>query len=916
MLGRGSERAHLQGLLERAGVGESGVVVLRGEAGIGKTALIEDTLDAARALGMPVVAARGVEAEAVIPFAALSELVHPLLVRIREIPRPQAASLEAALAIREFEEADRFAVAAATLSLLTVGAEQNGLLVCLDDSHWVDAASAAALVFAARRLRADGVAFIVAVRDGEPSAFADSGFPELAITGVDRETAAVLVAQGSQGAATTAVAGRLYEATGGNPLALIELSNLLDPDQLAGRAPLDEPLRVGGAIERSFARRLEQLPDEGRRALTVAAASRTRDVAPILAALPDLELGGGALGSAESAGLISITNGRLAFSHPLLRSVAYYTAPTSERMAAHRALARHEEPARAAWHLAEATVGADETVAGLLEHAATDALARTGFAAAAAAFERAAGLSPDRESRARRLLAAGKAYVAVGDFSNAGKLLTDALDATTDELMRAEIQYARMNAAAWRGEIAFARELAADEAVRAAAASPELGLLMICDATVAAIQTGAVPLAAEIASRAERIVATTRRERQLAATASSMVEILRGDSRATEVLRTAEVLFQGSERIEAVRRLAYPLIWHERFDDVRALLEEAIASLRAASALGPLPSLLAALGELEFRVGRWDDARIAADEATSLAVETGGWDPYSAVVLTRLDAVQGREVDCRARAEATAAVAKRLGIGSILWGISSAIGLLELSIGRTTEASAALAPMAATMRLQGVGEPAVDQWAPNLIESYVRRGLHDEARHELAFYSEQATRTGRTSALGCMHRMRGMLASEQEFEREFDEAMAWHRRTLTPFELARTELACGERLRRVRQRTKARSHLRAALETFDQLGAAPWAERARAEIVASGETARRRDPSTLDDLTPQELQIARLAGSGLTNREVAERLFLSARTIDAHLISVYRKLDIHARGELAPMLERVSAGHAGAGPPD
>ena len=909
MLGRREERARLLGLLDRARGGESCVLVLRGEAGIGKTALIEDAIAAARSRGMPVVTARGVEAEAVIPFAALSELVQPLLGRLHDIPAPQASSLEAALAIRELRTADRFAVAAATLSLLAAGAEQHGLLACLDDAHWIDQASASALVFAARRFQADGVAFVVAVREGETSAFLDAGFPDLTVGGVDLDTARTLVT--SDGAVVApAVVRRLFEATGGNPLALIELPNLLDVAQLGGRAPIDEPLRVGGAVERSFARRLQRMSVETRSALTVVAASRTRDLAPILSALPDLGLGSDALDSAESAGLISIAGGRLSFSHPLLRSVAYYTAPISARMAAHRALARYEEGVRAAWHLAEATAGPDEVVAALLEDAADEALGRTGFSAAALAYERAGGLTPDRASRARRLLGAGRAYVAVGEFSRAGEVLTRALQATTDESMRAQIQYARMNAAAWSGEIPFARELALEEAPRAAAVSPELALLMLYDAMVAAIQTGEVPMAVEIGRRAALIPASTPRERQLAAAGVSMIETLRGSVGAAEGLKAAQRFFQGSEPVEAVRRLAYPLIWHEQFDDVRELLNRAILSLRASSAIGPLPSLLAALGELEYRMGRWYDARIAADEATSLAAEMGSWDPYSSVVLTRLDASQGREADCRARAADVFRAADAIGIGSIRWGAWSAIGMLELGIGRTADAIRALAPMAEEMRAQGIEEPAVDPWAPNLIEAYFRRGLRDHAQRELALFAAQAMRTERTGALACMHRMRGMLAPDPDYESEFEQAIEWHGQAPTPFELARTELAYGERLRRTRRRLQARTHLRAALETFDQLGAAPWAERARSEIRASGETARRRHPSTLDELTPQELQIARLVASGLTNRETAERLFLSARTIDAHLGNIFRKLGIHARGDLAAALERTgSASH-------
>ena len=439
LVGRESECARLDELLDRARRGRAAALVIRGEAGIGKTALLEYTANLAE--GMTVVRSCGVESEAQLEFSALLEVCWPLRDHLGELPDHQADLLRSALGIGPGDERDRFSVGAATLGLLAACAETNPVCVVVDDAQWLDAASREALVFATKRLQADRAALLFAAREGEERRFEASGIESIPLSGLPREAAARLLHREGASPVAPEVADRLVETTRGNPLALLELPGLLSPEQLSGMAPLEDPLPAGSAVERAFAGRAEALPESARTALMVAAVSSSSAAEQIVAGMARLGIPVEALEPAEDAGLVQLVDQRVEFRHPLVRSAVYHAAAPSERRSAHRALAEGlpptARPEARAWHLAGAALGPDEPAAAALEQAAEDARGRGGYAAAAAALERAARLSPDPAVAIGRLAAAADAAWSAGRTDAASALVREALDGPADDGLRA-----------------------------------------------------------------------------------------------------------------------------------------------------------------------------------------------------------------------------------------------------------------------------------------------------------------------------------------------------------------------------------------------------------------------------------------------------------------------------------------------
>lgn len=910
LLGRASECAVIDRLLEGARRGESGAVLIRGVPGIGKSSLLRYATD--NADGMSVLTTAGVEAESELAYSGLSRLLQPLHDRLATLPDPQRRALAGALGVG-LPSGDRLAAYAATLSLLAAAAEDGPVLGAIDDLHWLDTASREALLFTARRLHGEGIVLLFAARDD--GALARSvGVPEIHPGGLGRDASHLLLAELVSGALSRAVSHRLHRLTEGNPLALVEIVALLTPEQLAGTQSTDDPLPATGSVEENYRQRVELLPSDTRQLLVLAAASDSGEMDVLVAAARGLGLDAGQLERAESAGLVTIAAGNLEWRHPLLRSAAYHSAPASERRSAHGALAgaiggrkAHEQ----AWHLAAAAVAPDETIAAALDRAGLDARARGGHAAASRAFERAARLSPAAEDRARRLLNAGQDASVVGDVDRAADLLIHALAATRDPRTRADVQLARSRLMLWLRSPLDARELLLAEAAQVADNDPERATGMIGDAVVVSTMTGECVVALDMARRA---VVTARLggsdAQAIAEAVLCNALILIGEAvEARPLLARCRKGYEGSVSADKahaifIQSAAHGSIWVEDYDEARHVLRRTIAAVRSANALFLLPFPLSLLSELDFRTGRWMAAEVGALEALRIAAETGqaNLSSYSHVCLAYVEAGQGRENDCRRHVALAREAADAMGLGSILSYAAHVLGLLELGLQRADEAIVHFHVVAELTRVQGLVEPAVIPWQADLVEAYIKTKRLEEAKAALHVLDQQAQRTERAWALAAASRCRGMLADDDHFDQHFTDALRWHDRKPTYFERARTELSLGERLRRARRRGDARIPLRAALNTFERLGATPWAERARAELRASGENRAPNGTTDIQQLTSQELQVAVIIAEGATNRDAAAALFLSPKTVEFHLGNVYRKLGIHSRSELARLV--------------
>jgi DNA-binding CsgD family transcriptional regulator len=894
LLGRAAERLALDRLFAEASAGRSGVLALVGEAGIGKTSLLEYA--AARAEGMQVLRARGVESEADVPFAGLAELLRPALTAIDRIPELQAQALSGALALAPASALDRFAIGAATLSLLSAYSDDAPVALLVDDAHNLDGSSADALLFAARRLVADPIALVFTVREGEPSLLDGADLRVLHVPGLDRADAEELLRRAE---VTGDAAERLYQATGGNPLALLELAS--ESDRLT---PGEGPVPISTRIAEAFSRRLESLPEETRRLLLLAAAGDPRDAAALARAAGAEGLELTALTAAEEAGLVRLESGRVEFRHPLVRSAVYADASPHDRRGAHAALAAalpDRDVDKRAWHLAAASVGPDEHAAAALEQAGLRARARSAYGVAAAAFEHAARLAPSDEPRLA--LEAAEAASLAGDDAHALALLGAAGGDLDDAALAARVDRLHGRLALRRGPVMDSYPFFVAGAERIASADPEAAVGMLAEAALAAFYAGdmAAMLAAE--QRAEELArgVDTPRSAFFAANARAIAFVLagRGDAGARAAREAIRILEASDELRDDPRLLGWAALaplWLREAETGRSLIALAVDRARSQAAIGVLPGLLNYLARDQSTTDQWAAAQASYDEGMRLARELGQRAEYAVALGGRawLEARMGREQACREHAAEAASLCEELGIGTLgLWTLA-ALGDLELGLGRPEEAARHYERQAAELDARGIADADLSP-APELVETYLRLGRTGDAERTSARFVVSAEGKGQAWALARAARCRGLLGDAEAF----DEALALHAQTADLYETARTQLAYGARLRRSRKRVLAREQLRAAVESFDALGAPMWAEQARAELLATGETARRRDAGTLDQLTPQELQIARLLAEGKTTREAAAAVFLSPKTVEYHLRHVYQKLGISSREELA-----------------
>ena len=898
LVGRREERARIDLLLDQAAAGRGGALAIRGDAGIGKSALLEYARERAR--GATVVQATGVESEFELPFAGLADVLRPLLGHLDELPGAQQEVVRAALALGPARPVDRFALGAASLGLLAAAAGDGMLLLLVDDAHWLDAASRDALLFAARRLGADPVALIFAARDDEQVPFEPGGVAALVLSGLRHEDAAALL----DGVVADDALDALIELTRGNPLALLELPATLSEAQLHGRAPLEQPLRVGAGIQRAFARRALMLGESTRRALLVAAADDSGSVAVVEAACPALGAGGGDLRRAEDADLLHLDGPQIAFRHPLVRAAVYHGAAPSERRDAHRALAdvlEGRDHFRHAWHSAAAAAGPDAKAASALAAVAAESHARGAYGAAAAAFERAARLSPDESERPVLLAHAADAAWLAGRTADAAVLVAEGLSADPAGPGRAELL-------ARRGRIQLYgddQEAAYDTLLEAARLfedeDPSRAAELLADAIGAGLQVGGGS-AAEAATRLGSLRATDDPVRELlVAQALLSATSVAGDTGGRDRLEGALV---AAEAAGVLDHSALHLLWagRGRFmlghnDEAARLARRALDGARHTTAFGLLPQALRLLASADFDRGRWRTAYAAAGEAVEIGRELEQHSTVCAClgVLADIDAAAGNADSCHAYAAAAIEIASERRLGFYRERAERALGRLELALGRTAEAIEKLENVYARLARAGTWEPNVTP-AWDLVEAYARVGSVEPAR-ELLAGAEEAMPPAMASEEAVIKRCDGIVGDDSSFEASFERALALHDADPFPFERARTELAYGERLRRAGQRKRAREQLHAALVVFDDLGAGAWSARARSELAATGERLR---PAAVarESLTPREMQVALAVAEGASNNEVAAVLYLTPKTVEYHLTRVYRKLGLRSRAEL------------------
>jgi DNA-binding CsgD family transcriptional regulator len=901
LYGRDAERSAIAALLNAARESRSGVLVLRGQAGAGKSALLRDAV--MQAADMQVLDSRGVESEAELAFAGLHQLLRPVLGQVDRLPPPQATALKAAFGLQQGRGEDRFLVSLAVLGVLAEVAERRPVLCVVDDAHWLDEASASALGFVARRLEAEGVVLLFTARDEAPRRFDAAGLPELEIAGLDRVAVAALLADRAAVTVDPQVRERLVEQTGGNPLALTELASLLTAGQLSGKEPLPPQLPLTDAVQRAFLERVRRLPTDAQTLLLVAAAEDTGRPATVLAAAATMGAGAGALDAAEEAKLVRVHGGSLEFHHPLVRSAVYQAATTSQRRLAHRALAaalhREGDADRRAWHLAAAAVEPDEQVVGELDAVAERARGRGGFEAACAALERAAGLCADPVARGRRLVAAAESAWLAGQLDRTAGLLQAVWPLAAEPLVRAEVGRLRGWYELSVGSAAAAQPILVQAALDVATVDPRRARRILAAAAEAAWLERDRAAGAELGRVAASLdPPADPHDRYFADLVAGFLHALDRDLAAAVPLLTRAIGL--ARRLEDPDLLAIAAHYAFYVGDDTAAYQLNVRVAATARAEGKATDLLFALSRLaqaELLGGRWTAAAASAGEAVRLASGTGqrALSALPLAWLTLLAALQGDQDGFWSRVVETEQVAAAYALGVFQGAVHDV-----LHWARAVQKQATARPASAATLLGELSHPVVVTMAAlDGVEATVHGGRRNSALKWLRLLQAVATHTGAPWAQARAAHAHGLLSEGHVARSRFEEALEYHRRAQRPFEQARTELAYGELLRRARRRVDARAHLEAALDAFEGLSAAPWAERARLELRASGQAVRRRDPSTLRQLTPQELQVARFVARGLPTREVAAQLFLSPRTVDFHLRNVFAKLGISSRTQLA-----------------
>ncbi len=902
--GRAHELALLDDRLAAARRGHSFALLVQGEPGIGKSALLDEAVR--RAAGFRVLRAAGYEAEADIPFAGVSALAAPLLELRERLPPGQARALGVALALEPPTPQDRFAVAVALLSLLSEAALRGPVLVVVDDVQWLDPTSRDTLLFVARRLGAGGIGILLAGRELARPAGDAPGVERLALGPLDGESARALLAAHDPDLARP-VADWIAALSHGNPLALLELPRTLTEHQRAGRARLGDLPRPGPLLEAAFARQFAGAPADDRRAVATAAAMERGSLDWLLEALAVQEVAPSALDAAERERALLVRDREVVFRHPLVRAAAYHAASAAERAAAHRALAATApDPPRRAWHLAAAAGGRpDEDAAAALETAALRAREVGGHAEAAWAFARAAELSTDVEARGRREVRAAEDLAIDGELDRA-LALVELAGAHAGPADQPAVARLRGNLAIRTGDAEAAGRLLLQEGARRREDGDAAGAATLyLEAAVAPMMTG------DLAEQ-QRIVELARAAASEAGGAAEVLAelvaaellIVRGHgaegdrSLAALEPRLAEV--DPLAASEIVGMAAATSMWVGAFDRAERILRTMLAAYEDAGAAGRMPYPLCVRGQLDFRRGHWSTALADLTEAVRLGRDTGQDTllAYLVAAQARLRAWRGERDAARVLVDEGLALVDRVPAVGIAVHVQAALAAVELAAGRS---EAAIAPARRAAELDdacGLRELGAGMWAIELVEALAGAGRQQELRDAVRELDERVAATGSLHGAAAVARGRLLLAPPDELDARAGEALAAGRRLGMPLERARTELAIGERLRAAGRRGDARAHLDVAAATFDTLGAVPLAARARggdpAEPGAGGE-----------QLSAEDHRIVQLVAAGRTNREIGAELFVSEKTVERRLSALYRRLGIRSRIQLARLASEI-----------
>jgi DNA-binding CsgD family transcriptional regulator len=905
LVDRAVEAKTVEAVLAAARQGLSGVLVLRGEAGIGKTALLDHAVDSAG--DMRVARVTGVESEMDLGFAGLHLLLVPFLGGVERLPGPQRAALQAAFGLTAGPAPDRFLVGLAALTLLTDAAIEQPVLCVIDNAQWLDTVSVEVLGFVARRLLADRVAMLFGVREQEGRPVVLDGLSEVWLGALPEEAAGELLAASVGGPMDQRVGERIVAGAAGNPLALVEFAGELTAEELSGAAPLAEPLRFGGRLEELYRARVRALPEQAQLLLLVAAADQLGEPGKVLRAIQWLGI------EPEVAGLPAVERlvtwaPEVRFRHPLMRSAVYYAAPAAARRRAHEALAAVSDPGldpdRRAWHLAEAAVGPDEQIAVELERSADRARAHGGWASGAAFLERAAELTPGPARGAQRLLEAAEVRLVAGEAPLARLLAERAAPHLGDPLARARARRLGGLTLYAAGRMPEATAVLLD----AARLIEPYDLRLARDTLLDAL--GAAQLSGQPGAGMAEVLAAVRAAPAVAGAEATVADLLLdgfaafGEHRyedSAALLRRAIAPLAGDQPIpDAALPHFMPIIIAVVMlldDSARHQLGRRwVAELRDRGAVAAVILALAVQAGTQVEEGRFADAEATVAEGRELSEATGYRAYLGAFTSVELLALawQGREADARALAARLLPEFAARDIATQL--VHSALAMLELGLANYAGAlrhALETLPMQDVLGFSAVAEIAV---------AGIRSGEREAAAAAVAGFAPWALASGTHWALGLLARCRALLAADDDAEPEYRLSIEHLRQTRLAPELARSHLVYGEWLRRQRRRRDAREQLHTAWQMFAALGMDAFAERARAELRATGEHARKRTADTQQTLTPQEAQIAGLVGEGATNTEIAARLFISASTVEYHLRKVYRKLGVTTRVQLARAL--------------
>ena len=899
------ERTRLDELLQGARVGASSSVVVRGDAGVGKSALLDYVL--ASAQGCLVVRATGVESEMELAFAGLHQLCAPFIDELPQLPGPQGEALGTALGLRGGPPPDRFLVGLAVLSLLADMAQAQPLVCLVDDAQWFDRASVQALGFVARRLTAESVVLIFAVRDGWDDKGL-TGLAELNLGPLLPDDARDLLDAAIPGRLDDAVRDRILAEAQGNPLALLELPRAWTPAEFAGGFYLPDSISVTSKIEEGFLRSIQPLPEDSRRLLVIAAADPVGDASLLWDAAHQLGISSASAEAAEATGVVDFGT-EVRFRHPLVRSVVYREASPTDRRQAHAALAATidptRDPDRRAWHVAAAAAEPNEEIALELEHSAGRAQARGGVAAGAAFLRRAVELTPDPARRAERALTAAGALFHAGSFDEVERLV-----AMAEKQQHHLDGHQTARAALFRGQVAVARGYGRDAPPLLLEAARKLerfdvevargAYLAAYGAAMSAGHLSEPGVLLEICRSAERFHAANDADGPLDLLLEGLAR-MHTDGRAVAI-----PIFQraasGLEQLEAqdvvqwgwTAPMASNVLWDS--DRSTAIFERQATIVREAGALAELPLFLSSLAIDRVWTGDVAAAEALIAESDNVAAAIGDRLPPFAAI--RLRCLQGREAEASALIDATVTMAEGVGAGLAVRVAQWAAAVLYNGLARYDKALAAAREVTATDT-----DPYSSMWClPELVEAAERTGETDLARQALDRLAEVTLPAGTDFAIGILARSRALLSDGAKAEALYNEAVERLGRTQLRPELARAHLLYGEWLRRTSRRVDARDQLRAAHVLFAAIGMEGFSERARRELLATGEKVRKRSPETRYELTPQEHQIARLARDGLTNLEIGAQLYISARTVEWHLRKVFSKLDITSRRQLRTVL--------------